>query len=40
MENHHRAQNGIKKICGLAGIEMAQIEHILHGTTVATNAGA
>ena len=31
-------QNGIHKICGLVGIEMGQIEHILHGTTVATNA--
>ena len=32
-------QNGIKKICSNAGIDVAQIEHILHGTTVATNAG-
>lgn len=32
-------QNGIKKVCGIAGISAEQIEHILHGTTVATNAG-
>ncbi|GAB5031634.1 5-oxoprolinase [Nannochloropsis oceanica] len=30
--------NGIKKICAIANIDMAQVEHILHGTTVATNA--
>jgi N-methylhydantoinase A len=29
---------GIDKVCALAGIEPAQIEHVLHGTTVATNA--
>jgi hypothetical protein len=27
-----------QKICALASIDMAQVEHILHGTTVATNA--
>lgn len=32
-------QNGIDKVCNLAKIKMTQIEHILHGTTVATNAG-
>ena len=29
---------GIDKVCALAGIEPAQIDHVLHGTTVATNA--
>ncbi|HEV7654518.1 MAG TPA: hydantoinase/oxoprolinase family protein [Mycobacteriales bacterium] len=29
---------GIDKVCALAGIEPAQIEHVMHGTTVATNA--
>ena len=27
--------NGIKRICEMANIEMNDIEHILHGTTVA-----
>ncbi|MCS6926563.1 MAG: hydantoinase/oxoprolinase family protein [Candidatus Binatia bacterium] len=30
--------NGIAKICRLAGIAPAEITHIMHGTTVATNA--
>jgi N-methylhydantoinase A len=30
--------NGIEKICRLAGIAPAEITHIMHGTTVATNA--
>jgi N-methylhydantoinase A len=29
---------GIDKVCALAGIEPARIEHVMHGTTVATNA--
>jgi N-methylhydantoinase A len=29
---------GIDKVCALAGIEPAQIDHVMHGTTVATNA--
>jgi N-methylhydantoinase A len=29
---------GIEKVCALAGIEPARIDHVLHGTTVATNA--
>ncbi|HPF26025.1 MAG TPA: hydantoinase/oxoprolinase family protein [Steroidobacteraceae bacterium] len=29
--------NGISRICGLAGIEPSGIEHVMHGTTVATN---
>ncbi|MEQ9643412.1 MAG: hydantoinase/oxoprolinase family protein [Alphaproteobacteria bacterium] len=29
--------NGIEKICGQAGIDPAQITHVMHGTTVATN---
>ena len=29
--------NGIRKICGEAGIDPRQIEHVMHGTTVATN---
>ena len=30
--------NGIEKACGLAGIDMSDIEQVTHGTTVATNA--
>ena len=30
--------NGIEKACGQAGINMADIEQVTHGTTVATNA--
>ncbi len=30
-------QNGVERICGLAGIDAAQISHVMHGTTVATN---
>ena len=30
--------NGIKKACELANVDMADIEVITHGTTVATNA--
>ena len=29
---------GIDKVCALAGIEPAQIDHVMHGTTIATNA--
>jgi N-methylhydantoinase A len=29
---------GIDKVCALAGIEPARIDHVMHGTTVATNA--
>jgi N-methylhydantoinase A len=29
---------GVDKVCALAGIDPAQIDHVLHGTTVATNA--
>jgi N-methylhydantoinase A len=29
--------NGIRKVCERAGIEPRQIEHVMHGTTVATN---
>jgi N-methylhydantoinase A len=29
---------GVDKVCALAGIEPAQIDHVMHGTTVATNA--
>jgi Hydantoinase/oxoprolinase N-terminal region/Hydantoinase B/oxoprolinase len=29
---------GIEKVCMLAGIEPAQIDHVMHGTTIATNA--
>ena len=29
---------GIEKVCALAGIEPSQIDHVMHGTTVATNA--
>jgi N-methylhydantoinase A len=30
--------NGIRKVCRDAGIEMSEVAHVLHGTTVATNA--
>ncbi|NVI88490.1 hydantoinase/oxoprolinase family protein [Actinomadura sp. BRA 177] len=30
--------NGIRKVCRDAGIELSQVGHVLHGTTVATNA--
>jgi len=30
--------NGIRKVCGDAGIELSLIDQVLHGTTVATNA--
>ena len=30
--------NGIEKVCGLAGVSPSEISHIMHGTTVATNA--
>lgn len=30
--------NGINRICNESGIEPAQIKHVMHGTTVATNA--
>jgi N-methylhydantoinase A len=30
--------NGVSRICGEAGIEVADLRNILHGTTVATNA--
>lgn len=30
--------DGIEKICGRAGIEPGQVAHLLHGSTVATNA--
>jgi N-methylhydantoinase A len=30
--------NGIRKVCRDAGIEMHEVAHVLHGTTVATNA--
>ena len=30
--------NGVRRICDEAGIEVAEIRNILHGTTVATNA--
>ena len=29
---------GIEKVCALAGIEPSAIDHVMHGTTVATNA--
>jgi N-methylhydantoinase A len=29
---------GIEKVCALAGIDPSQIDHVMHGTTVATNA--
>jgi N-methylhydantoinase A len=29
---------GIRKVCGLAGVGPASIDHVLHGTTIATNA--
>lgn len=29
---------GIDKVCGIAGIEPSALRHIMHGTTVATNA--
>jgi N-methylhydantoinase A len=29
---------GITKVCGVAGIEPADFRHVMHGTTVATNA--
>jgi N-methylhydantoinase A len=29
---------GITKVCGVAGIELADFRHVMHGTTVATNA--
>lgn len=29
---------GIAKICALAGIDPSEIDHVMHGTTVATNA--
>ncbi len=30
--------HGIDKVCGDAGIDRAEVAHVLHGTTVATNA--
>ncbi|MFA1545301.1 hydantoinase/oxoprolinase family protein [Actinomadura chokoriensis] len=30
--------NGIRKVCRDAGIELTEVAHVLHGTTVATNA--
>ena len=30
--------NGIERVCETAGVEPAQITHVMHGTTVATNA--
>ena len=30
--------NGIEKVCGLAGVSPSEITHIMHGTTIATNA--
>ncbi|NEA21119.1 hydantoinase/oxoprolinase family protein [Actinomadura bangladeshensis] len=30
--------NGIRKVCRDAGIELSEVAHVLHGTTVATNA--
>jgi N-methylhydantoinase A len=30
--------NGIGKVCELAGIDPAEVGHVMHGTTVATNA--
>ncbi|GAA1877151.1 hydantoinase/oxoprolinase family protein [Actinomadura bangladeshensis] len=30
--------NGIRKVCLDAGIELSEVAHVLHGTTVATNA--
>ena len=30
--------NGIERICGIAAIDAAQINCVMHGTTVATNA--
>ncbi|WP_250036407.1 hydantoinase/oxoprolinase family protein [Paractinoplanes maris] len=30
--------NGIDKVCAEAGIDRAEVAHVLHGTTVATNA--
>src|SRR5687768_1386920 len=30
--------NGIRKVCGDAGIDLASVGQVLHGTTVATNA--
>ncbi|MFZ9478474.1 MAG: hydantoinase/oxoprolinase N-terminal domain-containing protein, partial [Steroidobacteraceae bacterium] len=29
--------NGIKRVCERAGIDPSQIDHVMHGTTVATN---
>ena len=28
---------GLDRVCGLAGIDPTQIDHVMHGTTVATN---
>src|SRR5690625_4251451 len=30
--------NGVEKICGRAGIDPTQIDYVMHGSTVATNA--
>ena len=30
--------NGIRELCGRAGVQLSDISHLLHGTTVATNA--
>lgn len=30
--------NGVRKVCGQAGVELSDIAQVLHGTTVATNA--
>src|SRR5437867_5127761 len=29
--------NGIEQLCGKAGVTLAQVDNLLHGTTVATN---
>src|SRR5512145_3257079 len=28
---------GIERVCGLAGIDAEEIDHVMHGTTIATN---
>src|SRR4026209_2802541 len=30
--------HGLDRVCGLAGIDPTQLDHVMHGTTVATNA--